>query len=219
MPSSHEDVSSRSRVGVTSSEAPAVSDSGDGGVPLRDALRRVLWFLKDKLGAQREYIRILVAVISLSLLVAFGIWLAFSGYDIISRYLASRDAEPPTLKSKTEVREDDAGVDYETAKRETQQALAEAERIRQINVAKMEADKYQWATWLHTLRDINDNNRRLREKQRAAEERAAAEQRQARIEAQRKEQEAQEAQRKAAEMAAAARPARASTKKRLRSFD
>jgi hypothetical protein len=225
MSPSHDEhsASSRPRSRAIPPEEPAEVEAGPK-VSVRDKLLRLLPFAASWSESRRENVWVLASVLALSLAMAFAVLLAFSGYELISEYLAS-DAEEialPLEPPSTELSAEDASREYEKAKREAeqarreaQQALEEAERERQLNVARMQADKYEWSTWQQTLHDIDDNNKRLKEKQQAAQAKEEEAQRLARVEEQKR---LQEIHRKAAEMAPAAKAA-ARAKKRIRNFD
>ena len=212
----HDDLSP-SRVQADEPEEPAVSGFGSRLLSLRDKLRRWWPFGKDEESegdARRKQAVILASVVSLAVVAALVLWLILSGYEFLSRHFAS-DVPAAKPAAAKEVQEPAGSEEYEKAKLEAQRALEEAERERQLNVARMQADKYEWERWQQTLRDVEENKKRLSEKQRAADEKAEEEARLARIEEQKK---AEAAQRIAAEMAPAARAA-ARTKKRMKTFD
>jgi hypothetical protein len=223
MTAPHDEHPAPSRSHATLLDEPADPAAGPS-VSVRDKLLRLLPFAASWPESRRENVWVLATVMALSLTMTFGVWLAFSGYELLSEYLASDTEEfatqvepPPTaLSAEAASREyEKARREAEQARREAQQALAEAENERQLNVARMQADKYEWSTWQQTLHDIDDNNRRLKEKQQAAQAKEEEAQRLARIEEQKR---LQEVHRKAAEAAPAAKAA-ARAKKRIRTFN
>ncbi len=216
MSSTHDDLH-QSR--VQAEDAPEESDASDlGGLlsSLRNRLagwRRSAKEAYEAASPRRRQLWMLGALFSLVGFMALGGWGLWSGYELVSRYLeAEATAIPAVVK---EVQEPSGPAELAKAQREAQQALEEAERERQLNVARMQADKYQWETWLQTMKDTEENKKRLAEKQRIADEQAAEEARLAGIEAQKKEKERQRA------IAAQAPEARAAArqKKRVRTFE
>lgn len=216
MSSTHDDLH-KSR--VQAEETPEESDASDSGGFLSSFRSRLAGWRSsakeayDAASPRRKQLWMLGAIFSLVGFIALGGWGLWSGYGLVARYLeAEASAKPAAVK---EVREPSGPAELAKAQREAQQALEEAERERQLNVARMEADKYQWETWRQTLKDTEENKKRLAEKQRIADEQAAEEARLAAIEAQKEE---KERQRMIAAKAPEARAA-ARQKKRTRTFE
>lgn len=150
-------------------------------------------------------------VVALAVSLIAAIWGGVQTYSSLSDYWSS-EAQARRQRAK-EIAED---AEAEKAKAAAARMPEEAKALRQLYVAKMQADVYQWKTWQHTLRDIEENAKRLKEKQRIAAAEAAAADRLEKIQQAKKDKEAQQ---KAAEMAARPRSsAQIRVKKTLRSF-
>lgn len=187
-------------------------------------LRHVLVPWKEKLGLNREQMRVLAVVLSLVVLTAGVVWLAFAAYRLIAERPAVDVAEakvappapPPPPAPKESAPKEEAPIDYAQSERQAQQALSDAEHQSQVDAAIKQADLYQWQTWQRTFTDIEANNKRLAERQRVEDVQAAEARRQARLEAQRQEADARQEAAEHAEALKAATEERAAERNRNR---